>query len=52
MIRILPAHPFPKKETTTTINGLPAAVSMQDELNLTVQTVYTDNSLGAERAVC
>ena len=33
------------KETTTTINGLPAAVSMQDELNLTVQTVYTDSSL-------
>ena len=29
------------KETTTTINGLPAAVSMQDELNLTVQTVYS-----------
>lgn len=35
---------FPQ-ETTTTINGLPAAVSMQDELNLTVQTVYTDSSL-------
>ena len=33
------------KETTTTINGLPSAVSMQDELNLTVQTVYTDSSL-------
>lgn len=33
------------KETTTTINGLPTAVSMQDELNLTVQTVYTDSSL-------
>ena len=33
------------QETTTTINGLPAAVSMQDELNLTVQTVYTDSSL-------
>lgn len=32
-------------ETTTTINGLPSAVSMQDELNLTVQTVYTDSSL-------
>lgn len=29
------------KETTTTINGLPAAVSMQDELNFTVQTVYS-----------
>ena len=27
------------------INGLPSAVSMQDELNLTVQTVYTDSSL-------
>lgn len=37
--------PVSKKETTTTINGLPAAVSMQDELNLTVQTVYTDSSL-------
>ena len=35
---------FPQ-ETTTTINGLPSAVSMQDELNLTVQTVYTDSSL-------
>ena len=33
------------KETTTTINGLPTAVSMQDELNLTVQTVYTDSNL-------
>lgn len=34
------------KETTTTINGLPSsAVSMQDELNLTVQTVYTDSRL-------
>ena len=33
------------KETTTTINGLPTAVSMQDELNFTVQTVYTDSSL-------
>ena len=33
------------QETTTTINGLPSAVSMQDELNLTVQTVYTDSSL-------
>ena len=33
------------KETTTTINGLPSAVSMQDELNFTVQTVYTDSSL-------
>lgn len=33
------------KETTTTINGLPTAVSMQDELNLTVRTVYTDSSL-------
>lgn len=33
------------KETTTTINVLPSAVSMQDELNLTVQTVYTDSSL-------
>lgn len=33
------------KETTTTINGLPSVVSMQDELNLTVQTVYTDSSL-------
>lgn len=33
------------KETITTINGLPTAVSMQDELNLTVQTVYTDSSL-------
>ena len=33
------------RETTTTINGLPTAVSMQDELNLTVQTVYTDSSL-------
>ena len=34
------------KETTTTINGLPpSAVSMQDELNLTVQTVYTDSNL-------
>ena len=34
------------KETTTTINGLPSsAVSMQDELNLTVQTVYTDSGL-------
>ena len=33
------------QETTTTINGLPTAVSMQDELNLTVQTVYTDSSL-------
>ena len=33
------------KETTTTINGLPTAVSMLDELNLTVQTVYTDSSL-------
>ena len=33
------------KETITTINGLPSAVSMQDELNLTVQTVYTDSSL-------
>ena len=33
------------KETTTTINGLPTSVSMQDELNLTVQTVYTDSSL-------
>ena len=33
------------QETTTTINGLPAAVSMQDELNLTVQTVYTDSRL-------
>ena len=33
------------KETTTTINGVPSAVSMQDELNLTVQTVYTDSSL-------
>ena len=33
------------KETTTTINGLPSAVFMQDELNLTVQTVYTDSSL-------
>lgn len=37
--------PVSQKETTTTINGLPAAVSMQDELNLTVQTVYTDSSL-------
>ncbi|MGO5071876.1 Ig-like domain-containing protein [Roseburia faecis] len=33
------------QETTTTINGLPSVVSMQDELNLTVQTVYTDSSL-------
>ena len=33
------------RETTTTINGLPTAVSMQDELNLTVRTVYTDSSL-------
>lgn len=33
------------QETTTTINGLPTAVSMQDELNLTVRTVYTDSSL-------
>lgn len=33
------------QETTTTINGLPVAVSMQDELNLTVQTVYTDSRL-------
>ncbi len=33
------------RETTTTIEGLPTAVSMQDELNLTVQTVYTDSSL-------
>lgn len=34
------------KETTTTINGLPSsAVSMQDELNLTVRTVYTDSRL-------
>lgn len=33
------------QKTTTTINGLPSAVSMQDELNLTVQTVYTDSSL-------
>ena len=33
------------QETTTTINGLPTAVSMQDELNFTVQTVYTDSSL-------
>ena len=33
------------KETTTTINGLPSAVFMQDELNLTVQTVYTGSSL-------
>lgn len=33
------------QKTTTTINGLPTAVSMQDELNLTVQTVYTDSSL-------
>ena len=34
------------KETTTTINGLSSsAVSMQDELNLTVQTVYTDSRL-------
>ena len=33
------------QETTTTINGLPSAVSMQDELNLTVQTVYTDSNL-------
>ena len=33
------------QETTTTINVLPSAVSMQDELNLTVQTVYTDSSL-------
>lgn len=33
------------RETTTTINGLPTAVSMQDELNFTVQTVYTDSSL-------
>lgn len=32
-------------ETTTTIEGLPTAVSMQDELNLTVRTVYTDSSL-------
>lgn len=32
-------------ETTTTIEGLPTAVSMQDELNLTVRTVYTDRSL-------
>ena len=29
------------QETTTTINGLPTAVSMQDELNFTVQTVYS-----------
>lgn len=33
------------QKTTTTINGLPSAVFMQDELNLTVQTVYTDSSL-------
>lgn len=33
------------RETTTTIEGLPTAVSMQDELNLTVRTVYTDSSL-------
>ena len=34
------------QKTTTTINGLPSsAVSMQDELNLTVQTVYTDSRL-------
>ena len=33
------------QETTTTINGLPTAVFMQDELNLTVRTVYTDSSL-------
>jgi len=33
------------KETTTTINGLSTAVSMQDELNLTVKTVYTDSGL-------
>ena len=33
------------QETTTTINGLPTAVSMQDELNHTVRTVYTDSSL-------
>ena len=37
--------PVSQKETTTTINGLPTAVSMQDELNLTVRTVYTDSSL-------
>lgn len=37
------------KETTTTINGLPSAVSMQDELNLTVQTVYTDSSLQGQK---
>ena len=37
--------PVSPQETTTTINGLPAAVSMQDELNFTVQTVYTDSSL-------
>ena len=33
------------QKTTTTINGLPSAVFMQDELNLTVQTVYTGSSL-------
>ena len=33
------------QKTTTTINGLPSAVFMQDELNLTVRTVYTDSSL-------
>ena len=33
--------PVSPQETTTTINGLPSAVSMQDELNFTVQTVYS-----------
>lgn len=37
--------PVFQKETTTTINGLSTAVSMQDELNLTVKTVYTDSGL-------